>query len=56
MTSEQRAILIRAAEIEAAKQNAIRAGEIRVVTALDRELARLWRRFSELDARTSLVP
>ena len=48
---EQRALLTRAAEIEAARQNALRVGDVVAVARLEDELRRLWQRHSELEAR-----
>jgi len=46
---EQHALLVRAAEIEAQRQQAIRAGSLIAVAALEGELRRLWKRFAALD-------
>jgi hypothetical protein len=46
---ELHALLVRAAETEAARQKAIRAGDILAVQALENELRRLWRRHAEIE-------
>jgi hypothetical protein len=48
--AEQRALLTRAAEMEAARQNALRAGDVVAVARLEDELRQLWHRYCALDA------
>jgi len=46
---ELHALLVRAAELEAQRQQAIRGASPIAVQALENELRRLWRRFAALD-------
>ena len=55
MRDEQRALLTRAATLEAQRQNAVRDGDQPKRDAITDELRRLWRRYSELtDAQQRL--
>jgi len=51
--SEMRAILTRAATVEAERQAAHQAKDWPRIAGLERELAALWRRHSELEGRAA---
>ena len=55
MVDEQRAILTRAAEQEAARQSAVARRDAHGVAAAERELRALWRRFAMLDEQARIA-
>jgi hypothetical protein len=48
--AETRALLTRAAELEAKRQQAAARGDVQTVVAIERELRDLWKRYANLDA------